>query len=70
MPGRNDSCPCGSGRKYKKCCMRNNQNNRNQRIVAIRGQQKRNMEFARQYCTAYQVWGLRGQIEKRVDVKR
>jgi uncharacterized protein len=19
-PGRNDSCPCGSGRKYKKCC--------------------------------------------------
>lgn len=20
--GRNDTCPCGSGRKYKKCCMR------------------------------------------------
>jgi uncharacterized protein len=20
--GRNDQCPCGSGRKYKKCCMR------------------------------------------------
>ncbi len=20
MPGRNDPCPCGSGRKYKKCC--------------------------------------------------
>jgi uncharacterized protein len=20
-PGRNDLCPCGSGRKYKKCCM-------------------------------------------------
>ena len=20
--GRNDSCPCGSGKKYKKCCMR------------------------------------------------
>ena len=19
--GRNDNCPCGSGRKYKKCCM-------------------------------------------------
>lgn len=19
-PGRNDSCPCGSGAKYKKCC--------------------------------------------------
>lgn len=20
MPGRNDPCPCGSGKKYKKCC--------------------------------------------------
>ena len=20
-PGRNDSCPCGSGKKYKKCCL-------------------------------------------------
>jgi uncharacterized protein YchJ len=19
--GRNDTCPCGSGRKYKKCCL-------------------------------------------------
>lgn len=23
--GRNDPCPCGSGRKYKKCCINNNQ---------------------------------------------
>jgi hypothetical protein len=22
-PGRNDPCPCGSGKKYKKCCMHN-----------------------------------------------
>jgi hypothetical protein len=21
--GRNDLCPCGSGKKYKKCCLRN-----------------------------------------------
>jgi len=21
--GRNDLCPCGSGKKYKKCCGRN-----------------------------------------------
>jgi hypothetical protein len=21
--GRNDPCPCGSGKKYKKCCMQN-----------------------------------------------
>ena len=23
MVGRNDPCPCGSGKKYKKCCGRN-----------------------------------------------
>ena len=23
-PGRNDPCPCGSGKKYKKCCGKNN----------------------------------------------
>ena len=21
QPGRNDVCPCGSGKKYKKCCL-------------------------------------------------
>jgi hypothetical protein len=20
-PGRNDPCPCGSGKKYKQCCL-------------------------------------------------
>jgi|WetSurMetagenome_2_1015567.scaffolds.fasta_scaffold20519_3 methionyl aminopeptidase len=24
LPGRNDPCPCGSGKKYKKCCINNN----------------------------------------------
>ena len=22
--GRNEPCPCGSGKKYKKCCLKNN----------------------------------------------
>lgn len=22
LPGRNDPCPCGSGKKYKRCCGR------------------------------------------------
>lgn len=22
LPGRNDLCPCGSGKKYKKCCIK------------------------------------------------
>jgi hypothetical protein len=24
-PGRNDPCPCGSGKKYKKCCLAENE---------------------------------------------
>jgi hypothetical protein len=24
-PGRNDPCPCGSGRKFKKCCLRSDE---------------------------------------------
>ncbi|MFB6373848.1 MAG: SEC-C metal-binding domain-containing protein [Bradymonadaceae bacterium] len=27
-PGRNDPCKCGSGRKYKKCCLREQKRNR------------------------------------------
>jgi hypothetical protein len=27
--GRNDPCPCGSGKKYKKCCISNFQNSDN-----------------------------------------
>jgi hypothetical protein len=27
--GRNDSCPCGSGKKYKKCCVSLEQKNSN-----------------------------------------
>ena len=30
-PGRNDPCPCGSGKKYKKCC-------RDKDLAAERGQ--------------------------------
>ena len=26
LPGRNDECPCGSRRKFKKCCLNSRQN--------------------------------------------
>ena len=25
MPGRNELCPCGSGKKFKRCCLTGNQ---------------------------------------------
>ncbi len=32
-PGRNDSCPCGSGIKYKKCCLNKSTKNENSRRI-------------------------------------
>ena len=29
-PGRNDPCPCGSGQKYKRCCLEKDQAQRYQ----------------------------------------
>ena len=37
---RNDPCPCGSGRKYKKCCLRNHEMQRDARIDIQRAQEE------------------------------
>lgn len=34
-PGRNDPCPCGSGKKYKHCCFAKDQAERSARIAAM-----------------------------------
>jgi hypothetical protein len=34
-PGRNDQCPCGSGRKYKKCCESKTESARSSRVLMI-----------------------------------
>ncbi len=34
MPGRNDPCPCGSGKKFKKCCIDTYQEERPERQTA------------------------------------
>ena len=33
--GRNDQCPCGSGRKYKKCCASKTASARQSRVLMI-----------------------------------
>ena len=35
--GRNDVCPCGSGRKYKKCCELKNNNARQRLLMVVVG---------------------------------
>ena len=34
-PGRNDTCPCGSGKKYKKCCELKQQNKPGNTLLLI-----------------------------------
>ena len=34
---RNDPCPCGSGKKYKKCCYENDQKGRSERRKGMLG---------------------------------
>lgn len=40
QPGRNDQCPCGSGRKYKKCCLLKALGRKPQRSAANRPKEK------------------------------
>ena len=35
-PGRNDPCPCGSGKKYKKCCMKKEERARTRSLARQR----------------------------------
>lgn len=34
-PGRNDNCPCGSGKKFKKCCEGKTEERRTGRVLMI-----------------------------------
>ncbi len=40
MPGRNDPCPCGSGKKYKKCCLHKDEEARRAQLAAERAAQE------------------------------
>lgn len=34
-PGRNDSCPCGSGKKYKHCCAQRSEGTNSSRLIML-----------------------------------
>ena len=42
--GRNDPCPCGSGKKYKKCCLRKNEPDNQTQTVSISAELTSNFE--------------------------
>ncbi|WP_312501052.1 YecA family protein [Lacrimispora sp.] len=52
--GRNDTCPCGSGRKYKQCCLKKQMNrNEYEEISVIVRNCGYNKDFADTLCQLY-----------------
>ena len=43
-PGRNDPCPCGSGKKYKKCCLAKDQAHKRAELAAERADPEEGLE--------------------------
>ena len=39
-PGRNDRCPCGSGKKYKACCLTTDEAAEREHLAAIQAQRE------------------------------
>ena len=39
-PGRNDRCPCGSGKKYKACCLTKDEAVEHERLAAAQAQRE------------------------------
>ncbi len=38
--GRNDPCPCGSGKKYKKCCLEKDEREKSEQLKQARAQEE------------------------------
>jgi uncharacterized protein YecA (UPF0149 family) len=45
IAGRNDPCPCGSGKKYKKCCLEKDQKERQQAYKAMIEEKENEWEY-------------------------
>ncbi len=66
MVGRNDSCPCGSGKKYKRCCLGKNEetletliDDELERIIRGMYQQSRSRAEMRRYERYQEEWNRR-----------
>ncbi len=55
LPGRNDLCHCGSGKKYKKCCLQKDEEKAQQERV---GQQEPYSK--KEFIPAYDLDALQG----------
>lgn len=59
MPGRNDPCPCGSGKKYKKCCGATN-------VLSFEGAQIKEMSVLQDELMAYAFSKHKRELEQKL----
>jgi len=73
VPGRNDPCPCGSGKKYKKCCLGREKTNQLSSLTddvfaglcqALEGQVFSSMEEAQAFADRFMQQRNQTPIEK------
>jgi hypothetical protein len=73
--GRNDPCPCGSGRKFKKCCMQKNNVVQLQEFIIERFYQQKNMlvdrlnDFIHERISQSLYYRLESQFKTRAKLK-
>jgi len=64
--GRNDPCPCGSGRKYKKCCLQKD-NADGAEAGAVAQQYHRDALAFTLATTVEDVWAMRVPVQEGCD---
>ena len=50
--GRNEPCPCGSGKKYKKCCLEKDQSAAQNTAAGVSADLQQAIENITQICAA------------------
>ncbi len=65
-PGRNDPCPCGSGNKYKKCCLAKDQAAERDRLVKAQAQHDKSGQNERAAVDRLQVAEFKAAVAARL----
>ena len=61
--GRNELCPCGSGRKYKRCCLWKDSADSEKAEAAVQQYHHDALTFARD-TTVEDIWAMRVPVQE------
>ena len=61
--GRNQPCPCGSGRKYKRCCLQKDNDDSAEARAAVQQYHRDALTFTRA-TTVEDIWAMRVPVQE------